>query len=201
MPDSPGLNGKAGCGPENLDATNWTSTAASSARTSLRFQPASSPAGWKTVRSACRKPSPEQTYRNQPPSLSSSAPSCSPAFTSCGSGRHAHRRHRCAISASRSRCWKKLRPISTCAPSPAKTSRTSNADWRSQMLTWLDHLCRQSASLDVLDLVGVKNLPRNQGLPRFWTGRPPHPGRPSQSRGAVDCQDSPGDLVHDQQDP
>ena len=129
MPASPGLNGKAGCAPGKPDATNWTSTAAPSVRTSLRFQPASSPAGWKAVRSACRKPSPERTYRNQQLSLSFSAPSCNPASTSCGSGRHAHQRHRCVISASPSRCWKKLHPISTCAPSPAKTWRTSNGDF------------------------------------------------------------------------
>jgi len=63
-----------------------------------------------------------------PPSPSSSAPSCSPASTSCGSGRHAHPRHRCAISASRSPCWKKRPPISTCARSPVRISRTGNAN-------------------------------------------------------------------------
>ena len=114
-PASPASNGKAGCARKRPDATNSRSTAAPSAPTTTPTPPASSPAGWKTVRSACRKPTPPRTPRGPPPSRSSSVPSCSPASTSCGSGRYAHPHSRCAISGSRSRCWKKRQPISTCA--------------------------------------------------------------------------------------
>ena len=121
------------------------------------------------------------------------ARSYSQASTGCGSGRHAHLHSRCAINGSRSRCWKRLPPISTCARSPETI-------WRTNRMTVVLGVRRDDMTLpsdDLADLPGGEKVFGARGglstpmhaRHRRLVGRrirphasPPSPARPRRTR-------------------